>query len=72
MNCICLVFILLFFGTVGIFITNFISVVEINNNTLELIKLTLKSELATTEVLALHNTNILAQIFQNPVLPTYQ
>jgi hypothetical protein len=48
MNCICLIFIIIFFATVGSLIGNFISVVDINNNILELFKLNLKSELTTS------------------------
>lgn len=71
MNCICLVFILIFVGGVVSFIMNYLRIVEVNVKILELYDLNMRSELITAELLPLQNTHKYAGYFQSPLIPDF-
>jgi len=57
--------------TIGVLIANYIEVVQLNANIIDLYQMNLKAEMTTSEVLSLQNTNLVKAFFRSPTLPAY-
>jgi len=57
--------------TIGVLIANYIEVVQLNANIIDLYQMNLKAEMTTSEVLSLQNTNLVKAFFRSPILPAY-